>query len=244
VNDLEKELRYTLHELADSVPQSENPKADFERRLTNRRGIRSRPVLVAAAAAVVIAFGVAIPLAVHRDEPLPPAAKKADGLLWSHGYDWLHAESGPHVLGTYTEDGRPVDAVAWVQDGELCVGAGHLVAVGGQNDRPPGALVDVSCEAVPTWPTDPQHSSHVETRPVLPDGGIDSGPVPGLMLIMADPVVTDLEMSSGDGSAVAVRELDRIDGLVLYLADFAGSTQGFGFTALDAAGNVVESAIT
>lgn len=245
MTDLEQRLRDTLHELADAVPSSENAKADFEGRRTAYRGIR-RPALVAAAAvvAVLAGAGVAIPLALD-DEPSPPAAeKKTDGLRWSHGYDWLTADSGPHVLGTFDQDGRTVDAVAWVRDGDLCVGAGHLVAVGGQNDRPPGALVDVTCGAVPRWPTGPQHSTRVETRSVLSEGGLDSGPVPGLMLFLADPVVTDLEVQRGDGSGVAVRELDRIDGLALFLADFAGSTQGFGYTAYDGAGNMVESAIT
>jgi hypothetical protein len=97
---------------------------------------------------------------------------------------------------------------------------------------------------VPRWPSGPQHSTRVETRSVLAEGGLDSGPVPGLMLFLADPVVTDLEVRRGDGSGVSVRELDRIDGLALFLADFAGSTQGFGYTAYDGAGNVVESAIT
>jgi hypothetical protein len=244
MTDLEQHLRDTLHELADTVPPSANAKADFERRRTAHRGVR-RPALVAAAAAVAVlaGAGVAIPLAL--DEPSPPAAeKKTDGLLWSRGYDWPHADSGPHVLGTFDQDGRTVDAVAWVQGGDLCVGAGRLVAVGGQNERPPGALVDVTCGAVPRWPSGPEHSTHVETRPVLPGDGLDSGPVPGLMLFLADPVVTDLEVQRGDGSGVSVRELDRIDGLALFLADFAGSTQGFGYTAYDGAGNVVEGAIT
>jgi hypothetical protein len=244
MNDLEQRLRYTLHELADTVPQSENPKARFERRLTASRGIR-KPALVAAAAVAVLAgAGIAIPLAMQSDAPPPAAEKKTDGLRWSHGYDWVHAQSGPHVLGTFTEDGETVEAVAWVKDGELCVGAGHRVAVGGSNDRPPGALVDVTCAAVPTWPSGPA-ASHVATRAVLSDGlTLDSGPVPGLMLFLTDPVVTDLEVRRGDGEPAAVRELDRTDGLNLYLADFAGSSQGFGYTAWDAAGNVVESAIT
>lgn len=244
MTDLEQRLRYTLTELADTVPSSTNPKADFEQRLAAGRKIR-RPALVAAAAVAVLAgAGVAIPLALDN-EPSPPAAEKnTDGLMWSHGYDWLHADSGPHVLGSFDRDGETVDAVAWVQDGELCVGAGHRVAVGEQNERPPGALVDVTCEAVPRWPTGPEHSTRVATRAVLSDGGIDSGPVPGLMLFLTDPVVTELEVRRGDSSPVSVRELDRIDGLNLFLADFAGSTQGFGYTARDAAGNVVESAIT
>lgn len=245
MNDLEKRLRYTLHELADTVPQSEDPKAGFERMRTASRRI-SRPALVAAAAVAVLAgAGIAIPLAMQPDDPPPAAEKNTDGLQWSHGYDWVRAESGPYVLGTFTENGETVDVVAWVKDGNLCVGAGHRVAVGGTNERPPGALVDVTCDAVPTWPSGPQHSWQVETRAVLPEGnGLDSGPVPNLMLFLTAPTVARLEVRDGPGAPVSVRELDRAAGMNLYVADFGGTSQGFGFTAWDAAGNVVESAIT
>jgi hypothetical protein len=244
MNDLEQRLRHTLHELADTVPRSENPKADFERRLAEPRGIR-RPALVAAAAIAVLAgVGIAIPLAVQSEHP-PAAEQKTDGLRWSHGYDWVRADSGPYVLGTFTENGATVEAVAWVREGDLCVGAGHRVAVGGSNEQPPGALVDVTCGVVPTWPTGPAGTGHVQTRSVLPAGNaLDSGPVPGLMLFLTDPAVTELEVRDGPGADVVVRELARTGGLNLYLADFAGSSQGFGYTARDAAGNVVESAIT
>ena len=53
-----------------------------------------------------------------------------------------------------------------------------------------------------------------------------------------------LEVRGAYGEPVRLRELDAGDGLRLFLADFDGSTQGFGYTAYDAAGNVLDSAIT
>ncbi|MGB3440224.1 MAG: hypothetical protein WBA97_15875 [Actinophytocola sp.] len=245
MNDLDQRLRYTLHELADTVPPSDNAKGDLERRLADRRGIRGPALVAAAAATVVAAVGVVIPLAVHHDAPAPPAAEeKNDGLVWSPDYDWVRADAGPHVLGTFARNGENVDAVAWVLDGQLCVAEGHHVGVGGSTTRPPAAIVNTSCFTVPAWPTGPRNSTHVETRAVLSDGAIESGPVPGLMLLLTDPKVEVLTVRSGDGSPVSVRELDRSGTLNLFLADFAGSTQGFGYTAYDADGNVVESAIT
>jgi hypothetical protein len=245
MKDLEQRLRYTLHELSDTVPRSENPKADFERRLASRRGIR-RPVLVAAAvAAVIAAGGVAIPLSL-RDTPAPPAAeeKDGDGLVWSRDYDWLQADGGPYVVATFTKDGAAVDAVVWLRDGDLCMAEGHRVGVGGSTDRTPGAIVGTSCVAVPDWPTEPGRGSYVVSRSVLSTGVPDSGPVPGLMVFMTAPAVEALEVYRGDGSYVQPERFETLAGATLYVADFKSSTQGFGYTARDHAGAVLESAIT
>ena len=243
--DLENRVRHTLHVLADTVPAGTDPRADLERRLGKRRSVR-RPVLATAAAAVVVAVaGVAIPLATHRDPVERPAAPPGDGLVWSSDYSWLDAQAGPEVLGTFSSKGETVDAVAWVRNGELCVGEGHHVAVGGSSGKAPAALVDVSCEPLPTaWPAGPPPGSLVETRAVLGGSTIYSGPVPGLLLFMTAPQVTTLEVRSGDSSPVATRELDSVDGLRLFLADFGAPPWGFGYTARDAQGNVLVSAIT
>lgn len=245
MNDLEQRLRYTLHELADTVPASENAKADFERMLDSPRGIR-RPVLVAAAvAAVIAAGGVAIPLAL-RDVPAPPAAeeKNEDGLVWSQDYDWLNADGGAHVIANFTRNGELVDVVAWVRGGQMCVAEGHHVGVGGTTDRTPGALTGTSCVDVPAWPTGPAHSHYVVSRSVLSEDAPDSGPVPGLMLFMTSPEVKALEVQRGDGSYVQSKRIETLGGATLFVADFKSSTQGFGYTAKDYAGRVLETAIT
>lgn len=252
--DLEKRVRSTLHTLADSVPPSTDPRADLERRLAVRRPGRglgrrrpvTRPTLLAAAAAVVViaVAGVVIPLATHRDPVERPATPPGDGLVWSSDYAWVDAETGPHVLGTFERDGETVDAVAWLRGGELCVGEGHHVAVG-SSGQAPAALVGVSCEQLPTaWPTGSGPGSMVVTRPVLGGEAIHSGPVPGLLLFLTAPQVATLDVRSGDGSPVAVRGLGAAGGSRLFLADFGAAPWGFGYTAKDSEGGVVESAIT
>jgi hypothetical protein len=244
MNDLEQRLRHTLHELADGVAPSEGAKEEFHRRLARRRGVRT-PALVAAAAVVVLAgAGVAIPLAVERDAPAPPAAEEEDGLVWSRDYDWLETDGGPFVIGTFTRDGEVVDVVVWVRNGQMCTAEGHHVGVGTPAGRPPGALVGTTCVDVPTWPTGPGNGSYVTSRTVLSAGPPDSGPVPHLLLFMTAPKVETLEVRRGDGGGVPTRRFPTSAGVSLFVADFGGSTQGFGYTAYDGTGAVVESAIT
>lgn len=244
MNDLEKRLRYTLHELADTVPPSTNAKADFQRRLAGPGGTRRPALMVAAAAAVIM--GVAIPVAVLRDSPAPPATeeKDVDGLVWSQDYDWLDADGGPYVIGDFTRNSEVVDVVVWVRGGELCTAEGHHVGVGGATDRIPAAVVGTSCVDVPVWPTGPGPGSYVVSRAVLSTGAPDSGPVPGLMLFLTSPEVEALEVTRGDGTFVTPERYETLGGVSLYVADFASSTQGFGYTAKDHAGQVLESAIT
>lgn len=244
MTDLEKELRHTLHELADTVPDSTSPRAGFEHKLAATRGPR-RPALVAAAAIAVLAgAGVAIPLAMQPDDPPPAAEKKTDGLVWSRDYDWLRADGGPYVIATFTEDGETVDVVLWVRDGETCVAEGHHVGVGGATDRMPSALVGTSCVPVPSWPTGPGQGPYVVSMAVLSTGAPDTGPVPGLMVFMTAPEVEALEVRRGDGSYVQPERHETLGGVTLYVADFKSSTQGFGYTARDYAGRVLENAIT
>lgn len=245
MTDLEQRLRHTLHELADTVPESPAPRADLERRLAKPRGIR-RPALVAAAAVAVLAgVGVAVPLGMRSDDPPPPAAereKDEDGLVWSWDYDWLQADGDPLVIATFSRNGAAVDVVVWVRDDQLCVAEGHHVGAGGA--EAPAAVTGTSCVAVPSWPMAPAPGTYVVSTPVLSTGAPDSGPVPGLMVFMASPEVEVLEVRRGDGSAVELDRYETLGGVTLYVADFKSSTQGFGYTAYDYAGRVLENAIT
>ena len=245
MNDLEQRLRHTLHELADTVPESEHAKAGFERRRAAARGLR-RPALVAAAAVAVLAgAGIAIPLAMRADEP-PPAAEKKGGLVWSKDYDWLPADSGPYVIGRFTRDGEGIDVVAWVRAGQVCVAEGHHVKVGMPTDHTPGALTNTSCVAVPEWPVGPGPGSYVMSRSVLYTGNKpETGPVPGMLLFLTAPKVEILEVRKGDGSPVVPKRYRTPEGVNLFVADFeAPDTWGFGYTARDANGAVIEEAIT
>ena len=242
MNDVEQRLRHTLHHLADSVPPSEAPRSEFTRRLAHRRG--RGPALVVAAAAAVVAVAGAAALVVDRDPAGPPAAGhevggEEDGMVWSWEYERFDVETGPFVVGTFTRNGTRIDAVVWVRVDQLCVAEGHHVGNG-----EPGALVGTSCVAVPDWQGGPGEHTYVATSSVLPTGTPDSGPLPGLLLFMTAPEVEAIEVRAGDSTPVAVRELGHTDDVRLFLADFKTSTQGFGYTARDASGAVVEEAIT
>ena len=64
------------------------------------------------------------------------------------------------------------------------------------------------------------------------------------LVFLTDPRVATLAVRRGNGTAVLVTELDRDAHAALYLADFAGTPHGFGYTARDGAGRILENAIT
>lgn len=235
MNDLEDRLRDSLHDLADTVPSSVNARADLDGRLTS--GPWRRGLLMAAAAAVVVA-AVAVPLAISGSEPedtpaatMPPGppepTETGDATL--PGY-----LAGPVELGRFGDHG----AVLSVQpkgDGEqMCIA--ETVPAG----QPiPGA----TCEPVPpSWPAKPM--GFVLTRSVLGENVPDSGPLPHLMLFVVGPQVHELDVRAAFGEPVPLDLVAETPGARFYLADFGGSTQGFGYTAKDASGAVLENAIT
>jgi hypothetical protein len=74
---------------------------------------------------------------------------------------------------------------------------------------------------------------------------VATGPLPNLLLFLAAPEVTRLVAREGYGTPVPVRELGRTPDFVLFVADFGPATNaGFGYTAYDNTGAVVEDAIT
>ncbi len=232
----EDRVRDSLHELADTVPASAHPRADLERRLARRRaGRRRRPALVVAAAAVVIA-GVALPVALNRGGEDQPAATAPHVATTTPPSEAPQDPKMGIELGSFTEDGVDRTAVFTLpSDTRWCVA----------RTFPPGAEpLMPTCETVPSWAPVPEGPGHVQSRPVLGDGQLEGGPLPHLMLFVTAPTITELVVRAGDGTPVDVRTIAGNAAANYYLADFGGSTQGFGYDALDAQGNVVESAIT
>ncbi len=231
MTDLEDRVRRTLHGMAAEVPRSQHAMADLDRRLA-RRGRGRRPVLVIAAAAVVVA-AVAVPVALNRADP--PADPPAPHRVATDPPGTAAAPDTASVrveLGQYTDENdvpRIAEFSLSADGGEFCIG-------------PAGATP--TCEPAPTWPTGQQGDRWSTTRQVLGDGTPDSGPLPGLMVFVTAPHITELEARRHDGMPVQVRELAATDGARYFLAGFGHTTQGFGYTAYDAQGNVVESAIT
>jgi len=244
MNDIEDRLRTGLHDLADTVPPSQDARADLEHRLT-RRG--RRPLLVAAAAAVVVA-AVVVPVALTQSgDPgsdhvaTPPPSTTAPP--WQTTTSELPNGdlTGPIELVRFDDNGVNVAAVLSVTamtDGEhWCV----------ELDGPAGydASKNGYCDIVPSWPASNPPGNVVLTHALLGDGQtLYSGPTPNLMLFITSPQVVSLEVREGYGQPVTVKQVAKTPSATFYLADFPETPAGFGYTAKDAAGNVLEDAIT
>jgi hypothetical protein len=222
---IEDRVRDTLGELADTVAPSHHPRADFDRRLARRRATRWRTPVLATAAAFVAVAGVGIPVAMNRsgDSPGQRVATSSPSLV--------PATPVEVPIGSVTVNGVAETVVFTTRPGnEWCVG------LRSQPSAP-------TCETAPAWPVAPG-DRHVESRPVLGEGPIDSGPLPNLMVFVTDPVITTLDVRDGPGAPVEVSRIAATAGATYYLADFGGTSQGFGYDAKDAQGAIVESAIT
>lgn len=247
MNDIEDRLRTGLHELADTVPPSPHARADLDRRLAHRTS--RRPILIAVAAAVVAA-AVVVPVALTQggDQEASPAnvLPRPPSTTAPH---WETTTSklpngdlaGPIELARFDDNGADVAAVLSV----IAMTDGEHWSI--QLDGPAGydASRNSYYDIVPTWPARNPPGSLVLTHAVLSDGQtLYSGPTPNLMLFITSPQVTSLEVTAGDGGPVTVNQVARTPGAAFYLADFPETYAGFGYTAKDAAGNVLESAIT
>ena len=249
MTDLENRLRDALRDLAEAVPESPRARADLDRRLAQRRRGRRRVTVFATAAAVLVLVALVVPTVVRSDQPgqglrntdpawsTPrPSTNDTPELTQESG----HSYAGPIELGTFMEDGVSRTALMVVDkagDGErMCI---H---VNPDDDTPvPGA----GCVAVPgTWPASPDGPDFVMTRTVLGGAGPDTGPLPNLLLFITAPRVATLEVRRGDGRTVPSTLLAESPDARFYLSDFAGPTAGFGYTAKDATGKVLETAIT
>jgi hypothetical protein len=255
MNDLEDRLRSGLHDLAETVPPSPHPRADLERRLARGRRWRT-PVLVtaaAAAAAVVLAI-VVIPGAVGGRKQtgdvttpmLPPPTSRTAATPPEIGGSGT--EKDPWVLARVTEGGIEKDAVFWLTGSTGNSGWCMRWRAVDPDDQP--SLPGPECDPLPaTWPTGPPGGGpgmHVLQTEVLSNYLARTGPLQNLMVFITSPTIAKLDVQHGDGSTLtSVRELGRDDdGVTFYLADFGDTAAGFGWTAWDAQGNVVENAIT
>lgn len=236
MNDLEDRLRSTLHNMANDVPASQHARADLDRRLAGRG--RRRPLLVAAAAAVVVAAGVAVPVALNRGDGPSGQGVATQPTSVTQTSTTSPLPSSLHVIGSFEEDGVHKSVALSVDEGNpgdtWC--AVEVVPRGQKASREP------NCFMVPiSWP---------ERSFVLPYGLFNeddlpnSGPVPNLMVFVTSPQVTTLEVSAGTGGSVSVTKVVARPGATFYVATFPGTSDGWAYTAKDAAGNVLASAIT
>jgi hypothetical protein len=224
--DIEDRLRTGLATLADEVAPSEDPRAGLERRLAaRRRAIARRPALTAAAAAVVVA-AVFVPVVSGQDAP--PVGPAGSSRPTAPPGEELPA------LGTVARGGRSGNAIGYLQGAQYCT----TIAWHGERTQ------RLTCEPVPAWSETPG-GSLVQSRELLNSDPVDdTGMLAHRLVFLTAPRVARLTVRRGDGTAVAVRELDRNEHAAAFLADFAGPPDGFGYTARDAHGTVVEEAIT
>jgi hypothetical protein len=258
--ELEERLRSALTDLAGELPASSNPMAEQRRRQARRiRPARRRPMLALAAAAGVLAIAV-VPAAVTRD------AQPGDGVASGPGVQagqptaeprhldpspdgpYLTITDGPFPIGEFTEGGRRWSVLAFLERhpvGSSWVHRACVVAV------PPGATPNdpnrhpgsTGCAALSDWPAD-QPPLKVHTRALLQSDTPGGGPLPNLLLFFTVPDVTRLEVQAGYGEPARVTELARTSDLAMYVADFGTTSAGFGYTARDATGAVIETGIT
>ena len=238
MTDLEDRVRHTLHVMAGAVPPSEGARTGFARRVAARRRAR-RSALVAAAAAVVVA-GVAVPVALNQDTAHTAGPATTAPPPGTRAQPPAGTEADPWVITRFTEGGTGKAAVFWVT-----AGAGRRACMA---LRPADGAREPDCTPLPeTWPTGPGPGTNVLTRGVLSSHIEQTGPAPlrNWLVFTTAPGVTRLEVRAGDGTPVpAAGGFGTTGGVTFRFYDFGGPPWGFGYTAYDARGEVVESAIT
>jgi hypothetical protein len=93
------------------------------------------------------------------------------------------------------------------------------------------------------YPGQPEFQEYVLTMGVLTDEAPHSGPFRHLMFFVTAPRVATLEVGDGSGAPVEVRLVDATAGARFYVAEFPETTAGLRYTATDANGTVLASAI-
>ena len=244
--DLEDRLRGTFAGMADEVAPSANPRAELERRLATRRSDRWRtPALVAAAAVVVAA--VVTPMVVFQGDGEVGAADQtatsttepgtSDGSDPPSTNNASQLPPGGIPLGTYTQDGKTWEALAYLEETQVCVLA--VVTDHGSESTTP------ACRQVPTWPQPPGHGSVLTGIGVMSEELPGSGPLAHLRLFLTAPEVATLNAYNDTGGQATVEKAGVTDtGTTLWLADFGVPTVDYSFDASDAAGNVITGGIT
>lgn len=210
------------------------------------RGRLRRPVLAVAAAAVMLAV---TPAAATRTAPPGPAVQ-AEPRHSDPSPDgpYLTVTDGPVLIAELTEDGERWSVLAFLERYPEGTGWVHRACVAAV---PPGAPPNdptrhprsAGCAGMSDWPADaPPSKVHARSplRADIPGGG----PLPGLLLFTTAPEVSRLDVRGAYGEPAKVTQLARTADLALYLADFSASSVGFGYTAWDASGAVIETGIS
>lgn len=252
--ELEERLRSALAGLAEELPPSPDPLVEQRRRqVRRRRPAARRPMLAAAAAAVVAAIGV-IPAAITHDalpgggtsagQFAPPSTEPRRGDPSPDG-PYQAISDGPYPIGEFTEGDRTWSVLTFLERYPVGSGWAHracavAVTPGATPNDPNRHPASAGCTAWADWPT----PNLVHTMAALRGQAPGGGPLANRLLFLAAPEVARLEVREAYGQPVRVTELARQPDLALYVAEFPASSAGFGYTARDASGAVLESGIS
>jgi hypothetical protein len=252
--EIEDRLRAALDILADEVPRSIHARAELDRRLAGRGRRRRVPVWAAAAAVVVVAGAVAVPVLLNRGQPpsdrlgltkespslttSPPESTNLRDIPWPY-------RTPRSPIAWNDEEGAAFRElhVAISDDGEFCY------VLEGRYENP--VTREDECEPLPEW--GPGH--FVESRSLrdveLAMPATIRDQLADRLVFLVASEVTRLTVRRGDGSVLPLWSrwdqqvgVTAIEGQGFALADFAGPYDGFGYTAYDSAGDVLEEVIT
>lgn len=237
--DLENRLRASLTILADEVPSSLDARAELDRRLAVRRRTHGRAQVLAAAAAVVVVAGVAVPIALNQGPDrsgVSPATSQGPptGSEPPASLDYLEAPTPISSAGAGAELRHL--ALGLSRDSRLCF------VVLDADERP---ITDPVCEPMPTWSADHvvESRSLAELATRLPMPPVLEQEVADQLVFVTAPQVVRLDVVSGDGTPVNPSG-GWTSAYYWSLADFDGPSEGFGYAAYDIDNNLLEQAIT
>lgn len=220
MTDLEERLRGTFAGMADEVPASADPRAELDRRLATRRSDRWRmPVLVAAAAAVAAA--VVVPVVVFGGSGSGPVSSGTTQPV-APASQSQDAGDGRQLLARHSDDGTMWTVYAIPGGVEVCA----------ESDP-----TSESCSQA-QFGTPPE--GHVLTFAMEPE----DGPMASKLLFVTTPEVAELHVRDHAGESVSLAALASAGDQRILVADFGGPSDGFGYTAKDANGTVLEEALT
>jgi hypothetical protein len=232
VNDIESRLRATLHDLADTVPPSGNPRADLEQRLASRS---RRPVLVVAAVAAVVA-AVAVPVILGRHGDL--VGGPTDTTSPSPTADFVPRST---VIGEFDKDGVHGQLVLTIEKWDN----GHeMVCEKGIAPGHPDAGTG-GCSQVPArWPEGTYAGAPPGVKGWVSGDASISSVLPNQWVIMAAPRVASLSVRREDGSWVPAELVAESPRVKAFLAEIEGGYErSYGYVAKDAGGEVLEQVV-
>lgn len=227
MTEQEARVRAELADLAERVPASADPWAEHgRRRAAGRRRLALAGTVTACVATVGVVWGIT---GADQATPTGPAAPVTTSSTAHRLPDRVEATR-------FTEGGTPWTVWVLRSPHGFCLA---VVPEGRPPDGPDQHAGSPDCAGQDTTLTS------VTSRAILSGDALGGGPLPGTLVFTTEPAVASMTVRDGMGHEVPVRRASEADtGFGVFVATFPTGTQGFGYTARNAAGEVVEEAIT